>query len=434
MRLVLVQCLATFLVVYHVDGVGTSSAKEADETELVGTATDVNERLKQDPGFGSPVPIEPVSTSDTDDGPVPIEPVSTSDTDDDDDMTVEEEEEEEEAIVPVFVPTHEWQVVQEGQPIPAGLHVRMDLQTGLKEAKLIDDQEEEKEESEEIIHKNGEKERTVEKETEYDEFHDAESHGHTENAGKSTNINTSTHVDGDSVPQQMSQDASTQTSEDVAPAIAPNLHSLGSVASVDKTVSSESIDGKEKRSLYHGKSDRRGIINKRRKVFTQEEVSQMLDSLNSATSPDPDNLPGIAFSASTGESSLDPHREKQGSLGPKITVHSRVGDDLPVTLHEDVEAMLRHAQVLADANSSISELLYALDELEDYAHHIGNARDLNAIGGLVLVVRLLNHSHPDVRSHSAHVIGAASQRLDYVTARPGIFFLPMRYNYINYHT
>ena len=36
-----------------------------------------------------------------------------------------------------FIPTHEWQIVEEGQMIPAGLHIRMNLSTGKKEAKLL---------------------------------------------------------------------------------------------------------------------------------------------------------------------------------------------------------------------------------------------------------------------------------------------------------
>ncbi|XP_017008119.2 nucleotide exchange factor Sil1 isoform X2 [Drosophila takahashii] len=40
-----------------------------------------------------------------------------------------------------FVATKEWQVIAEGQPIPKGLHVRINLQTGLKEAKLLDESE-----------------------------------------------------------------------------------------------------------------------------------------------------------------------------------------------------------------------------------------------------------------------------------------------------
>lgn len=37
----------------------------------------------------------------------------------------------------VFVPTNEWQVVKKGTPIPKGLHVRHNFQTGITEAKLI---------------------------------------------------------------------------------------------------------------------------------------------------------------------------------------------------------------------------------------------------------------------------------------------------------
>lgn len=38
-----------------------------------------------------------------------------------------------------FQPTNEWQVVREGQSVPKGLHVRLDMQTGLQEAKLLDE-------------------------------------------------------------------------------------------------------------------------------------------------------------------------------------------------------------------------------------------------------------------------------------------------------
>ena len=38
----------------------------------------------------------------------------------------------------VFQPTSEWQAIRPGQGIPAGLHVRMNLETGEKEAKLMD--------------------------------------------------------------------------------------------------------------------------------------------------------------------------------------------------------------------------------------------------------------------------------------------------------
>ncbi|XP_066592695.1 nucleotide exchange factor Sil1 isoform X2 [Prorops nasuta] len=42
----------------------------------------------------------------------------------------------------MFIATREWQTVKKGVPIPAGLHVRYNFQTGVTEAKLMDDEEE----------------------------------------------------------------------------------------------------------------------------------------------------------------------------------------------------------------------------------------------------------------------------------------------------
>lgn len=39
----------------------------------------------------------------------------------------------------VFVPSEEWKEIMEDQQIPAGLHVRMNMETGKREAKLMDD-------------------------------------------------------------------------------------------------------------------------------------------------------------------------------------------------------------------------------------------------------------------------------------------------------
>lgn len=41
----------------------------------------------------------------------------------------------------VFIPTHEWQTIKPGQGIPKGLHVRINLETGQKEAKLLEEQD-----------------------------------------------------------------------------------------------------------------------------------------------------------------------------------------------------------------------------------------------------------------------------------------------------
>ncbi|PSN54805.1 Nucleotide exchange factor SIL1 [Blattella germanica] len=57
----------------------------------------------------------------------------------DDDSAVESVENDN-----IFKPTHEWQKIGKDQSIPRGLHVRLNLQTGEREAKLIDDNDEDK--------------------------------------------------------------------------------------------------------------------------------------------------------------------------------------------------------------------------------------------------------------------------------------------------
>uniref|UniRef100_UPI00398EC62D nucleotide exchange factor SIL1 isoform X3 n=1 Tax=Pristiophorus japonicus TaxID=55135 RepID=UPI00398EC62D len=42
----------------------------------------------------------------------------------------------------VFYPTNKWQIIKPGQAIPAGLHVRLNLETGKNEAKILDDENE----------------------------------------------------------------------------------------------------------------------------------------------------------------------------------------------------------------------------------------------------------------------------------------------------
>lgn len=232
-------------------------------------------------------------------------------------FTVTDEEEGFQDDGEVFVPTTEWQTVKEGQHIPAGLHVRMNLQTGLKEAKLLDESE--------------------------------------------TDTQQATHSEG-------------------------------------------------QRSQLYGKSDRRGVVNKRTKVFSAGEVASMLEDMNDDT-VDLNNLPRIASSDSAGPADTGfSYAASHEHVASKSKEESRPSKDLPVTLHGDVEAMLKLSEVLSNTSSSVPELCQALEELEDYVHQLNNARDLNGIGGLVLVVRLLNHTHPDVKSWAARVIGSASQR------------------------
>jgi len=60
---------------------------------------------------------------------------------DEEEGNVEEATVVEESSREIFVPTNEWQEIKPGQAIPQGLHVRMDMQTGKKEARLMQDEE-----------------------------------------------------------------------------------------------------------------------------------------------------------------------------------------------------------------------------------------------------------------------------------------------------
>ncbi|KAG8449455.1 hypothetical protein GDO86_016199 [Hymenochirus boettgeri] len=52
---------------------------------------------------------------------------------------VENEEMQDPEDQEIFYPTREWQVVKPGQAVPAGLHIRLNLQTGSNEAKLLEE-------------------------------------------------------------------------------------------------------------------------------------------------------------------------------------------------------------------------------------------------------------------------------------------------------
>lgn len=62
--------------------------------------------------------------------------------DDNGDVTVENGDSEEKIDpLDVFYPTKDWKTVKQGQAIPAGLHVRLNLETGQREAKLMEGDE-----------------------------------------------------------------------------------------------------------------------------------------------------------------------------------------------------------------------------------------------------------------------------------------------------
>ena len=270
---------------------------------------------------------------------------STSDDDRDSDFMViedfDDDDYSEEQERNVFVPTKEWQVIEEGQSIPPGLHVRMNLETGLKEAKLLDDS-----------------------------------------------------VRGES---------STLTDEHI-------VEDDEGKASDESAQPDRKFKGDTRRTHYYGKSDRRGIVNKKTKVFSRKELMEELNKAEENTEGQEQMLLTAQESDGGVHSTLNKASEKSSPVSIGGEASAARNSELPYTLHEDVGMMLEHSQTLAKKEATEAELVHALDELEYHVHNLDNAKDFSALGGLVLVIRQLNHSSSDVRSHAAHVIGAASQR------------------------
>ncbi|CAL1527738.1 unnamed protein product [Lymnaea stagnalis] len=82
-----------------------------------------------------------VKSAAAEDGALTLVQDSNSNNNDEDDgvITIEDSDgQERDENIEIFEPTSEWKTVKKGQKIPPGLHVRMDLQTGEKQAKLME--------------------------------------------------------------------------------------------------------------------------------------------------------------------------------------------------------------------------------------------------------------------------------------------------------
>ncbi len=287
-----------------------------------------------------------------------LEDIEIETVDDDDEVTSLGQEN-------TFEPTHEWKVIKEHQSIPAGLHIRVNLETGVKEAKLLDDELEEG---------GGERQ-------------------------KADSLELPTDQDDVNLPSSAVPTSRTDTP----------LKSTNELS--DKsTVEGFQFTGDKRREHYYGESDRRGIINKKTKAFTKEQVFEMMKDVNDVTT-DFSKLPALTSSESSQGEDRTKYRHSDPTLSMPPMVSTLEENLSSLSLNHDTKSMLNHAQVLSNPDSTIPELVHALEELEFHVHQFDNAKGLNEIGGLVLLIRFLNHSHPDVRSHAAHVIGSATQRL-----------------------
>ena len=81
-----------------------------------------------------------------------------------------------------------------------------------------------------------------------------------------------------------------------------------------------------------------------------------------------------------------------------------------IWMKKDIEIIQDLVTKLNNSESTKAEILEALEELEYLVHQVDNARDLDLIGGLALVVNFLNQTDEDIQSQAAYVIGSSAQR------------------------
>ena len=159
----------------------------------------------------------------------------------------------------------------------------------------------------------------------------------------------------------------------------------------------------DKRRLHHyGKSDRSGIINKKTKPFTKQEMMRVLKELHEKDKDgDGGAVAGITYSRPV----------KEGSVGRTDGTGEQASHDDGKPPPSSAEVMMSLLQVLVEAKQQEEALmLQALSELEYYLHQFDNARQLNSMGGFGVLVNLLNHSSTELASQAAVAIGAATQR------------------------
>lgn len=232
-----------------------------------------------------------------------------------------------------FVPTNEWQVIKKDQAIPAGLHVRMNFQTGVKEAKLM------------------------------------------ESTGSS---NSDASQSDQNKPNPDEKKQQNKKTEHKGPRII--------IANEDEEESNYSHE-----KLYLKKSHLKQVLHDFKDKIGTKDVEHVTWSDDAK-----DAL----------EETLKQEKKKFRSIKE---IKEDLEGSMGWNIKSDVEIMKDITKQLMLRNSSIERISNALDNLEDYVHQVDNGRDLEKIGGLKIIVQLLNRDSEIIKEKAANVIGAAAQ-------------------------
>ncbi len=285
--------------------------------------------------------------------------------------------------------TNEWQVVQEGDTIPAGLHVRMDFNTGTKWVKLIDDDETDGSSS------------TALKAVDNKEENEEKSKQAEGNNNSNTKI---THLTNTQVDPQKSAKITSQLLEQAQQEQKRKANLKQSIASLNDFNGDMTLDELDYEMMH------------RTLMSLPDEVRHKLDVPAHPFKNDNDNNNAVDMDDEENVQKLNVFIEKikdiwksrQEALKQLEEEYlANVPDIIQeriVTIKEYISSPLDHLKTLildddGDNSNKSMNIIEALEDLEYHLMDIDMARDFHIMGGWPLLVSLLTD---DIHSfHSA---------------------------------
>ncbi|KAG7390332.1 nucleotide exchange factor sil1 [Phytophthora pseudosyringae] len=256
--------------------------------------------------------------------------------------------------VPEFVATNEWQNLLPGQGVPRGLHVRLNLETGKREAKLVDPHEAETEESMRsvVVDPNA----------------------------KDTTVTVSTDISGDIVTEVSEDDLLTVADEEIS-------GDATDASSDDTGLTAEEVEEAPPAEPN----------------WNHEKIYDVLQAL-----PEPPKVEGMDIHEAHEKLSPAEFRKQIVTLWKKRQAE----------LKEALESLQDDAKYLgkllgqfkeAEQNGDTEGQLSVLEVLEWEVQDLDKTHVFNFIGGFGIIAEYLNSTNLPVRASAAWVVGSAAK-------------------------
>ncbi|KAG1708433.1 hypothetical protein DVH05_025112 [Phytophthora capsici] len=251
--------------------------------------------------------------------------------------------------VPEFVATNEWQELLPGQGVPRGLHIRMNLETGKREAKLVDPNESEPEESMRSV--------VVDPDA------------------KETTVTVSTDISGDIAIEESEDNMLTVTDE------------ANEDASTDDTELTEELDKAPAAEPN----------------WNHEKIYDVLQAL-----PEPPKVEGMDIHEAHDKLSPAEFRKHIVTLWKKRQAELKEALE---SLQDDAKYLGKLLEQFKEAeqNGDNEGQLSVLEVLEWEVQDLDKTHVFNFIGGFNIIAEYLNSTNLPIRQHAAWVVGSAAK-------------------------